>query len=96
MTQGKGRGLKGCKQEPPAVPDLVFGQSGIQVAEDGLQVDCDDAHCHVFSELHRPCQVLHADMATDVSMNETAPHKWTDLGIVSLSERKRRVNLSSL
>lgn len=33
------------------VPDLVLRQSGVQMSEDGLQVDCDDAHCHVLPEL---------------------------------------------
>ena len=33
------------------LPDLILGQSGVQVAEDCLQIHCDDAHCHVLSEL---------------------------------------------
>ena len=35
------------------IPDLILGQSGIQVPEDGLQVHRDDAHRHVFSKLPR-------------------------------------------
>ena len=44
------------------LPDLIFGQSGVQMPKDGFQVYCDDAHCHVLSELPGERQSLQGEV----------------------------------
>ena len=33
-----------------SIPDLILGQGGIKVAENGLQIDSNDTHGHVLQE----------------------------------------------